>query len=288
MNKQADVTAEQDSSRVLDEAAVIVLDQLAIEGGPAKRNELFERSKAAFFGRMVNAAARRAGYEGHDDTEVERRGKEQLFAEAVDHMLERQEIVVWDDQGEILALHPTHREPLRVGGQPYVPGTEYWRNQREQALTDLRTQLIQLREQSFEVSLRRTAEIYGQQIRRGQLSGDAREEALMSLTALSDVLLNPSRLAQLIGISETDVVAAWQKRMSPSGVPLPSKQTKRRQREKSPVVNLQPPDPDLSVDASNSEVHEEKPAAGSASFDATKVRQERGRVGTRKALNRPE
>src|SRR5215472_8010199 len=122
--KQSDATVSEDSSRVLDETAVIVLDELAVEGGRARRNELFDHCKAAFFGRMVNAAARRAGYDGNDDAEVERRGKEQLFVEAVDRLVQRQVIVVWDDDGEILALHPTHREPLRVGGPVYVPGTE--------------------------------------------------------------------------------------------------------------------------------------------------------------------
>jgi DNA-binding XRE family transcriptional regulator len=281
MSKQANGTANQDSSRVLDEAAVIVLDQLAVEGGRARRDELFDRCKAAFFGRMVNAAARRAGYDGHDDAEVERRGREQLFAEAVAVMVERQVIVVWDDQAEILALHPTHREPLRVGGPPYVPGTEYWRNQREQALTDLRTQLIQLRDQTFDASLRRTAEIYARQIRRGQLAGDAREEALMSLIALSDVLLNPSRLAQLLAISEANVLAAWQRRLHTTGLPLPANPKKRRQQGKSQTVETKPPDANQSVDAGSSSAHEEEPPGGrvsldgSDSLDATKLRQER-------------
>src|SRR5215471_9796081 len=73
MSKPSDAAAPPDPSRVLDEAAVIVLDQLAVEGGRATRDELFDRCKAAFFGRMVNAAARRAGYEGHDEAEIERR-----------------------------------------------------------------------------------------------------------------------------------------------------------------------------------------------------------------------
>jgi DNA-binding transcriptional regulator YiaG len=275
MSKQANLSANQDSSRVLDEIAVIVLDQLAVEGGRARRDELFDRCKAAFFGRMVNAAARRAGYDGHDDAEVERRGREQLFVEAVDRMVERHVIVAWDDQGEILALHPTHREPLRVGGPPYIPGTEYWRNQREQALTDLRTQLIQLRDQSFDSSLRKTTETYAQQIRRGQLADDAREAALISLIALSDVLLSPSRLAQLIGISEADVVAAWQRRMQSSGLPLPSNQRKRRQQGRPQVIEPKPLDADPSVDASSSNIDEEASSVDSASFDATQLRQER-------------
>jgi hypothetical protein len=40
MSKQANLSANQDSSRVLDEIAVIVLDQLAVEGGRARRDEL--------------------------------------------------------------------------------------------------------------------------------------------------------------------------------------------------------------------------------------------------------
>jgi DNA-binding transcriptional regulator YiaG len=275
MSKQSDAPVNQESSRVLDETAVIVLDQLAVEGGRARRDELFDRCKAAFWGRMVNAAARRAGYEGHDEAEVERRGKEQLFFEAVDRLVERQVIVVWDDQGELLALHPTHREPLRAGGPPYVPGTEYWRNQREQALTDLRTQLIQLRDQSFDASLRKTAEVYAQQIRRGQLSAGAREEALINLLALTDVVLHPTRLAQLIGVSEAELVAALQKRMHSIGLPVPSNQRKRRQQEKSPVMDSKWPDSDLPKDTTSLNSYDEPSSVGSAPFDATKLRQER-------------
>jgi hypothetical protein len=275
MNKQSDATVDQDSSLVLDETAVIVLDQLAVEGGRARRDELFDRCKVAFFGRMVNAAARRAGYEGHDDAEVDRRGKETLFAEATSRLLERNVIVIWDDHGEVLALHPTHREPLHVGGPPYVPGSEYWRNQREQALTELRTQLIQLRDQSFDASLRKTAEVYAQQIRRGQLAAIAREEALTSLIALTDVLLSPSRLAQLIGVSEADLVAAWQKRMHSAGLPVPLNQKRRRQQDRSMTIDPKPPEPDNRVGGTNSKVPREPYSVASERLDGTALRRER-------------
>jgi len=155
---------------------------------------------------MVNAAARRSGYDGHDEVELERCGKEQLFTGAVDRLLELHVIVIWDDEGDLLALHPTHRVPLRVGGPNYVPGTEFWRNQREQALTYLRTQLIQLRDNSFDAALRNAAALFAQQIRRGQFADEAREETLNSLIALADLLLQPSRLAQLLGLPETEIV----------------------------------------------------------------------------------
>jgi DNA-binding transcriptional regulator YiaG len=226
--QQADSTNIQDASRVLDEAAVMVLDRLAVEGGHATRALLFERCKAAFWGRMVNAAARRSGYDGHDDVDLERFGKEQLFDEAVDRLLGLQVIVIWDDEGDLLALHPTHRVPIRVGGPNYIPGTEFWRNQREQALTDLRTQLIQLRDNSFDASLTKAAALFAQQIRRGQLADDAREEALTSLIALADLLLQPARLAQLLGLPEKEIVRLWQHRMSPVAEPVTTGRGGRR------------------------------------------------------------
>jgi DNA-binding transcriptional regulator YiaG len=236
---------------------------------------LFDKCKVAFFGRMVNAAARRAGYEGHDDAEVDRRGKEALFGEAIARLLERQVVVIWDDQGEILALHPTHREPLHVGGPPYVPGSEYWRNQREQALTELRTQLIQLRDQSFDASLRKTAKVYAQQIRRGQLAADAREEALVSLIALTDVLLSPSRLAHLLGVAEADLVAAWQKRLQPAGLPVPPNQRRRRHQDKSGTTDPTSREPDLTADSTTPSVPPEPASIAGEQLDGTALRRER-------------
>ena len=275
MNKQPEAAGDQDSFRVLDETAVIVLDQLAVEGGRANRDELFDKCKVAFFGRMVNAAARRVGYEGHDDAEVDRRGKEALFSEAIARLLERQVVVIWDDQGEVLALHPTHREPLHAGGPPYVPGSEYWRNQREQALTELRTQLIQLRDQSFDASLRKTTDIYAQQMRRGQLAADAREEALVSLLALTDVLLNPSRLAQLLGVAEADLVAAWQKRMQPAGSPVPPTQRRRRHPDKSGTTDPSSPDQHVAADGASAGVTPEPASIAGERFDGATLRRER-------------
>jgi hypothetical protein len=175
----------------------------------------------------------------------------------------------------MLALHPTHREPLHVGGPPYVPGSEYWRNQREQALTELRTQLIQLRDQSFDVSLRKTAAVYAQQIRRGQLAADAREEALVSLLALTDVLLSPSRLAQLLGVAESDLVAAWQKRLQPAGSPLPPYQRRRRSQDKTATTEPPSPEPDLAADRTVSSVPPEPTSIAGERFDGTALRRER-------------
>src|SRR5262245_45242245 len=138
-SKPPEQAAVQDSSRVLDETAIMVLDQLAVEGGRATRELLFSRCQISFWGRIVNVAARRSGYEGHDVGEIERRGKNQLFNEAISHLLELGVMVDWTGNGEVLALDYTNLVPRREGEVNYVPGTVHWYNQRENALTELRT-----------------------------------------------------------------------------------------------------------------------------------------------------
>jgi ribosome-binding protein aMBF1 (putative translation factor) len=235
---QPDQTTVQDPSRILDEAAIIVLDRLAVEGGRATREVLFSRCEISLWGRMVNAAARRGGYHGHDDAEIEQRGKQHLFDETIARLLGLGVIVDWNGDGQTLAIDPTNLVPRRAGETNYVPGTMYWHGQRENALTELRTQLIQLRDQSFGASLRKTTQLYVEQMRRGQLKGDARDEALARLLELANVLFDPLQLANLLGISESDVASARQRSRQPGGEPKSA--TRRRDaRRKEAAVTLE-------------------------------------------------
>lgn len=215
---------QPEASRIVEEASIRILDELAVEGGRATRAHLFDKCQVMLWGHVVNVAARRAGYAGHDEAEVERHGKDQLFVEAVNLLLEREQIVVWDDEGKIIALHPTHRDE-------YIPGTNLWRSQRRIVLDEVRRPLLQLRdrhdEQSFEATLQKVGVVYGQQLRRGQLAGAVREEAIGELLALADVLFDPARLATLLGIDESEIRAAAARRHQPSPAAGDTKRHKR-------------------------------------------------------------
>jgi ribosome-binding protein aMBF1 (putative translation factor) len=220
------VTQQQpEASRIVEDTGIRILDELAVEGGRATRAHLFDKCQGKLWGHVANVAARRAGYTGRDEAEVERHGKEQLFMEAVNLLLEREQIVIWDDAGDLLALHPTHRDE-------YIPGTNLWRSQRQLQLTELRTQLLQFRDrhvigdQSFDAMLRKASALYAQQLRRGQLAGTTREEALMELLALADVLFDPARLAELLGVEESEIRAVAARRLQPPPTVAPSSKRK--------------------------------------------------------------
>jgi ribosome-binding protein aMBF1 (putative translation factor) len=146
----------------------------------------------------------------------------------VNLLLEREQIVVWDEEGKVIALHPTHRDE-------YIPGTNLWRSQRRIVLDEMRRQLLQFRdrhiadEQSFETTLQKAGALYAQQLRRGQLAGDTREEAIVELLALADVLFDPARLASLFGIDEAEVRAAAARHLQPTppATPMKRRQPKR-------------------------------------------------------------
>ena len=219
-----------EASRIVEEAGVRILDELAVEGGRAARAHLFDKCQVKLWGHVVNVAARRAGYTGHNEAEVERHGKEQLFLEAMHLLLEREQIVVWDEAGSVIALHPTHRDE-------YIPGTNLWRSQRQTVLNELREQLLQFRagkiigDQSFDPTLQKAVALYAQQLRRGQLAGDTREEAIGELLGLADVLFDPARLAQLLGIDESDVRTIAARRYEPTKVTPTTKRPKRKSRQ---------------------------------------------------------
>jgi len=249
---------QPEASRIVEETATRILDELAVEGGRATRAHLFDKCHVKLWGHVVNVAARRAGYTGADATEVERRGKDQLFQEAVDLVFEREQVVKWDQEGDLLALAPP---PYR---DDYVPGTNLWRSQRQTVLSEMRDQLQQFRDrhvvgdQAFEATLRKAGSLYEQQLRRGQLKGSAREEALSQLLALADVLFDPARLAKLFGIDEAAVRAAAARRYEPTkavSARRPSKQA--RPAEPIPEDEPAPPDePANQVDEPATQSHE--------------------------------
>jgi len=216
-----------EASRIVEEAAIRILDELAVEGGRGLRAHLFDKCQVMLWGHVVNVAARRAGYTGHNDAEIERHGKEQLFVEAMNLLLERQQIVVWDESGNLIALHPTHRGD-------YIPGTNLWRSQRQTVLNELREQLMQFRvgkiigDQSFEATLQKAITLYAQQLRRGQLAGDTREDALGELLGLADVLFDPAKLAPVLGVDESEVRAVAARRLQPTPPAAPPKRKHTR------------------------------------------------------------
>lgn len=231
------MTQQPEASRIVEDTAIRILDELAVEGGRATRVHLFDKCQVKLWGHVANVAARRAGYTGHDEAEVERHGKEQLFLEAVNLLLEREQIVVWDDEGNLFALHPTHRDE-------YIPGTNLWRSQRQMQLTELRTQLLQFRDrhvagdQSFDATLQKVTVLYAQQLRRGQLAGTSREEALIELLALADILFDPARMAELLGIAESEIRAVAGRRLQPTPPATPPKRKQPKQR----IAALESPD----------------------------------------------
>ena len=141
-------------------------------------------------------------------------------------LLERDQVVVWDEEGNVIALHPTHRGD-------YVPGTNLWRSQRQTVLNELREQLMQFRsgkiigDQSFDATLQKAITLYAQQLRRGQLSSATREEAIGELLGLADVLFDPARLAPALGVDESEVRAAAARRHEPTPPASSAKRTRR-------------------------------------------------------------
>jgi DNA-binding transcriptional regulator YiaG len=217
------VTQQPEPSRIVEETAIRILDELAVEGGRATRAHLFDAAQVKLWGHVVNVAARRAGYSGHNEAEIERHGKEQLFQDAMVLLFEREQVVKWDQEGNLLALSPP---PYRDG---YVPGSNLWRSQRQLVLTEMRGQLMQFWErhvvgdQSFEATMRKAGALYEEQLRRGQLKGAAREEALVELLKLADVLFDLARLASLFGIDESEIRAAATRRLQPTPLTTPPK-----------------------------------------------------------------
>lgn len=240
---------QPEASRIVEEASIRILDELAVEGGRATRAHLFDKCQVMLWGHVVNVAARRAGYTGHNDAEVERHGKEQLFLEAMNLLLERERIVVWDEEGKVIALHPTHRDD-------YVPGTNHWRSQRQTMLNEMRDQLMQFRagriigDQSFDATLQKAIGLYAQQLRRGQVAGDLREDAIVELLILADVLFDPARLAAGLGVDESELRAAAARRFQPA---TPTTSSKRKQ-TKRPAPSEESSPPSESVDTPSESV----------------------------------
>ena len=189
-------STDQEASRLLVENARALLDQLDLVGGRGPRAEIFGHCTPGYIGRMIPTAARSAGYDGHDDTERDRIGRERLFWEAEQYLLELGVLVDWSGTGEVLAIDYTNLVPLRAGDSIYVPGTTYRQNQREQALTELRTLLMPVRDQ-FTAAFGRVVALYREQIRRGQLKGAARDEAVDRLMQVAEVLVNRTIIEEL-------------------------------------------------------------------------------------------
>jgi len=223
-------TSDQEASRLLVENARALLDQLDLIGGRAPRAEVFAHCSPGYIGRMIPTAARNAGYDGHDDAELNRMGRERLFWEAEQYLLELGVLVDWSGTGEVLAIDYTNLVPFRPGEFIYVPGTTYRQNQREQALTELRTLLMPVRDQ-FSAAFARVIALYREQIRRGQLKGDARDDALDRLMQVAYVLVDPEAVADL---------------RSPAVAPVAAKK-----RAKTPSAAVEPEQPAQSLTASS-------------------------------------
>ena len=270
-----------EASRIVEEAGVRILDELAVEGGRATRAHLFDKCQVILWGHVVNVAARRAGYTGHSDAEIARHGKEQLFVEAMNLLLGREQIVAWDDTGNVIALHPTHRED-------YIPGTNLWRSQRRIALDEMRRPLLQIRdrhdEQSFEATLQKAGAIYAQQLRRGQLAGRIREEAVAELLALADILFDPTQLAILLGIDEAELRGIAMRRLQPTSAEIAPKrkQSKRKSMVLPKSTEPEPADPEPGEKLAEPARDSTEPALGTrepestdAPFDGSDLRRAR-------------
>jgi DNA-binding transcriptional regulator YiaG len=213
----------QDPEWVLDRSAVIVLDQLALEGGPLPREDLLARCQPFMWGRWVNVAARRAGYGGQDEHEIEARGKRQLFDEGLKQLVSRQLVVIWDEHHTVLALHPMHREPLVRGGKPYIPGSIHARDQRDGILREVRGRLLAfLRDATFSSEFDRLIALLKLQIRRGHLASESLDAVLLDLASLADAIVGASSIGKRLDISEAEVQQAIQRaRKSRLSVEMP-------------------------------------------------------------------
>ncbi|MBV9174329.1 MAG: hypothetical protein JOZ81_30070 [Chloroflexi bacterium] len=224
-------------SEALGAVDILVLDALAVAGGIATRDHLFSAVQPMVWGHMADSAARRAGYTGQDEQQLHASGQQALFEDALTHLLSLRVVVPWGDKPDHYALHPTRRVPRSPGGQPYVPGTEHWRNERDTLASELhRRKAVEERRvageharfmQEFAPDRDKLLRVVKRQMRAGQLEDGPRDQVLLELMSL---WLDVDELAKAVDLTVDEVVAAIQRAQHPD---QPSKARRRGGRKAS-------------------------------------------------------
>jgi hypothetical protein len=224
-------------SEALGAVDILVLDALAVAGGIATRDQLFSAVQPMVWGHMADSAGRRAGYTGQDEQQLHASGQQVLFEDALAHLLSLRVVVPWGDEPDHYALHPTRRVPRSPGGQPYVPGTEHWRNERDTLASELhRRKAVEERRvaeerarfmQEFAPDRDKLLRVVRRQMRAGQLEDAARDQVLLELLGL---WLDEDKLAEALDLTVDETIAAIERARHPHQPP----KTRRRGQKASP------------------------------------------------------